>query len=33
VAGKRASGRYEAGVDLRLPKPTWDLLEEREIVS
>ncbi|KAK4044187.1 hypothetical protein C8A01DRAFT_31794 [Parachaetomium inaequale] len=33
VARKRASGRYERGVDLLLPKPTWDLLEERELVA
>lgn len=32
VATKVASGRYERGVDLKLPKPTWDMLAEKEIV-
>jgi hypothetical protein len=33
VAGKTASGRYGSGMDLSLPKPTWDLLEGREMVA
>ena len=33
VAEKKAAGRYAGDVDMTLPRPTWDLLEEREIVT
>ncbi len=33
VAEKKAAGRYDRGADMALPRPTWDLLEEREIVA
>lgn len=32
VAKKTAAGRYASATDLGEPKPTWDILEEREIV-
>ncbi|RMZ80304.1 hypothetical protein DV738_g2803, partial [Chaetothyriales sp. CBS 135597] len=33
VADKAASGRYESGADMTKPKPTWDMVENKEIVS
>ncbi|KAI1467654.1 uncharacterized protein F4812DRAFT_404186 [Daldinia caldariorum] len=33
VGEKIASGRYDAGVDMYAPKPRWDLLEEKELVT
>ncbi len=33
VAEKKAAGRYAEGADMALPRPTWDLLEEREIAA
>jgi len=33
VAEKTAGGRYDQGMDMTLPKPTWDLLEGKELVS
>ncbi|EXJ89871.1 hypothetical protein A1O3_02938 [Capronia epimyces CBS 606.96] len=32
VANKTTAGRYLRAVDLSLPKPTWDMLQRREIV-
>ncbi|KAI1480122.1 hypothetical protein F4774DRAFT_409280 [Daldinia eschscholtzii] len=32
VGEKAASGRYDMGQDMAAPKPTWDLLEEKELV-
>ncbi|EHY60979.1 hypothetical protein ABEF92_004502 [Exophiala dermatitidis] len=32
VTKKVAAGRYSAGKDMASPKPTWDMLEEKEIV-
>lgn len=32
VAGKTASGRYKEDADMALPRPTWDMLEGREVV-
>ncbi|OJD12694.1 hypothetical protein AJ78_06745 [Emergomyces pasteurianus Ep9510] len=33
VSSKSAAGRYQNAVDFLGPKPTWDMLENREIVS
>ncbi len=33
VAEKKAAGRYAGDGDMTLPRPTWNLLEEREIVE
>ncbi|KAK4148703.1 hypothetical protein C8A00DRAFT_47513 [Chaetomidium leptoderma] len=33
VAEKKAGGRYGQGADMSLPKPTWDLLKDKEIVA
>ncbi|KAF2107556.1 hypothetical protein BDV96DRAFT_506016 [Lophiotrema nucula] len=30
VANKTASGRYQSGTDMSKPKPTWDMLENKE---
>jgi hypothetical protein len=32
VADKAAGGRYNRGADMLKPKPTWDMLENRETV-
>ncbi|KAK5215747.1 hypothetical protein LTR47_009946 [Exophiala xenobiotica] len=32
VAKKVAAGRYSKAEDMALPKPTWDMLEEKETV-
>lgn len=32
VGKKVAAGRYSKAEDMALPKPTWDMLEEKEIV-
>jgi phosphoribosylaminoimidazole-succinocarboxamide synthase len=32
VAGKSAVGRYDDANTLLLPRPTWDIIEGREIV-
>lgn len=32
VGDKTASGRYQSREDLEKPKPTWDLLENKESV-
>lgn len=32
VAGKTAGGRYEHSADMTKPKPTWDMIENKEIV-
>lgn len=32
VAKKTASGRYGSSADMTKPKPTWDLVENKEIV-
>ena len=32
VGDKTASGRYQSGVDLSKPKPTWDMIEDKESV-
>lgn len=32
VGDKTASGRYGAGADMTKPKPTWDMLENKESV-
>ncbi|KAI1136852.1 hypothetical protein F5Y05DRAFT_414574 [Hypoxylon sp. FL0543] len=32
AAEKTAAGRFELGQDMLLPKPTWDMLEGKEIV-
>lgn len=33
VGEKTVSGRYQSGVDLLKPKPTWDMLANKESVS
>lgn len=33
VAKKTAAGRYEKALDLEVPKPTWDIIENKEIIS
>ena len=33
VGEKKASGRYQTGVDMLRPKPTWDMLENKENIS
>lgn len=33
VANKTASGRYGHGADMTKPKPTWDMIQNMEIVS
>ena len=33
VAKKMAAGRYLKAEEMLLPKPTWDMLEEKEIIS
>lgn len=33
VGTKSASGRYGSGIDMLKPKPTWDLLENKESVQ
>lgn len=33
VAQKTAAGRYRRAEDLLKPKPTWDMLENREVVN
>ncbi|KAH6651582.1 hypothetical protein BKA67DRAFT_660381 [Truncatella angustata] len=33
VGDKTASGRYHSAADLIKPKPTWDMLENKEIVA
>lgn len=32
VAGKAACGRYGSGTDMLKPKPTWDMISDKEIV-
>lgn len=32
VAQKTADGRYQNVADLQKPRPTWDMLEDREII-
>lgn len=32
VARKTATGRYLGAADMAMPKPTWDMLEEKEVV-
>ena len=32
VAEKTAAGKYGSGADMQLPKPTFDMLEDREII-
>jgi hypothetical protein len=32
VAGKTADGRYQSATQLARPRPTWNLLENKEIV-
>lgn len=33
VGKKAAAGRYSSAEDMVLPKPTWDMLEEKEYVA
>lgn len=33
VAQKAAAGRYQRVEDLLKPKPTWDMLEDKEVVA
>ncbi|KAI2472745.1 hypothetical protein F4781DRAFT_320045 [Annulohypoxylon bovei var. microspora] len=33
VAEKTAAGRFGHGQDMMKPKPTWDMLEDKEIIS
>ncbi|KAI2616132.1 hypothetical protein GGS26DRAFT_453945 [Hypomontagnella submonticulosa] len=33
AAEKTAAGRFGYGQDMRKPKPTWDMLEDKEVVS
>ncbi len=33
VARKFAAGRYLKAADMALPKPIWDILEEKETIS
>lgn len=32
VADKTARGRYGSGMDISAPKPTWNMVENKEIV-
>ena len=32
VRDKTASGRYQSAADITKPKPTWDMLENKETV-